>query len=281
MSLDVSGCPVWVKEQRIGYAFLLAFIAALLGIWAAAPIQALISEHVLGNIGYQNEEGFSPGFGAFPELVKDQGGAQPVPIEPDAPLRSAQYHDLNWVLGQDATAITLQVAVLSSERAVADFLAVRADRDQFAYFVLPPVGSVAAAAPAASATVPVPVYEAGTAAAAPAPSRYIVTYGNFAARNQADDVAASLRGLPSAPLARAWSVYQADAKAAKAAPTAPVVVPSAPASAPTEAPAVHEPAAMAPVTSTPLVEAHVPTKPKEINRSSAHDPLQTAPVSSL
>lgn len=278
MSLDVSGCPVWVKEQRIGYAFLLAFIAALLGIWAAAPIQALISEHVLGNIGYQNEEGFSPGFGAFPELVKDQGGAQPVPIEPDAPLRSAQYHDLNWVSSQDATAITLQVAVLSSERAVADFLAARADRDQFAYFVLPPAGS---AVPSATASVPVPVYEAGTAASAPAPSRYIVTYGNFAARNQADDVAASLRGLPSAPLARPWSVYQADAKAAQAAPPAPAAAPPAPTPTPTEAPAVHEPAAMAPVTSAPLAEAHAPTKPKEINRSSAHDPLQTAPVSSL
>lgn len=293
MSQEYGGVsPLWLKQQRLGFAFLVAFVAALLSIWAAAPIKALIDEHVLGNIAYQNEDGFAAGFGALPELVKDQGGSQPVPIIPDEPLRSPEYRDANWVMTQDSSALTLQVAVLSSERAVANFLGAHADREQFNYFMLPAVVSAQTAASHLSSLF-------ADAPKVPAPARYIITYGNFVAHNQAEEVASALRGLPSSPLIRLWSTYQDSLKAAPAvipvqAPSAhatdtPVqVLPQSPqATLPTPMPTPGltnvpraESSGVGPATGL-VGEPHASARSKETQKPNAQDPLQTAPVTTL
>jgi len=195
------------SQQRLGNAFLLVFVAGVVGLWLSAPVKALFAEHVLANVGY-GEAGFSDSFGALPELVKDNGGAQPVPIEAAAPQRIAQYRDKDWLLAQDATTYTLQVAVLSDERRIGDLISARSDKDQFHYIVLPEVTEASSSG-----------------------LRYVVTYGQFATRQQADDVAATLEGLPSVPLPRAWAHIQTEALAAFAAQAAaaPVTAPGEPA----------------------------------------------------
>ena len=183
------------SQQRLGNALLLAFLAGVVGLWLSAPVKALFAEHVLANVGF-GEAGFSDSFGALPELVKDNGGAQPVPIEAAAPQRIAQYRDKDWLMTQDATSYTLQVAVFGDERRIGDLLSARSDKDQFHYVVLPVVPTEDAPTPRL---------------------RYVLTYGQFATRQQADEVAAALEGLPSQPLPRAWANIQNEALAALAA----------------------------------------------------------------
>lgn len=193
------------SQQRLGNALLLAFVAGVVGLWLSAPVKALFAEHVLANVGY-GEAGFSDSFGALPVLVKDNGGAQPVPIEAAAPQRIAQYRDKDWLMTQDATSYTLQVAVFADERRIGDLLSARSDKDQFHYVVLPLVPTVDAPTPGL---------------------RYLVTYGQFATRQQADEVAAALEGLPSMPLPRAWAHIQNEALAAFAAQAAAAAQPDA------------------------------------------------------
>jgi len=193
------------SQQRLGNAFLLIFVAGVVALWLSAPVKALFAEHVLANVGY-GEAGFSDSFGALPELVKDNGGAQPVPIEAAAPQRIAQYREKDWLLAQDATGYTLQVAVFTDERRIGDLISARSDKDQFHYIVMPEVAE----------------------AATPGP-RYVLTYGQFATRQLADDVAATLEGLPSVPLPRVWAHIQTETLAAYAAQPA-----AAPAAAPGE-----------------------------------------------
>lgn len=187
------------SQQRLGNAFLLIFLAGVIGLWASAPVKALFAEHVLANVGY-GEAGFSDSFGALPELVKDNGGAQPVPIEAAARQRIAQYRDKDWLLAQDATSYTLQIGVFSDERRIGDLLTARSDKDQFHYVVMPLVSdSPEATGPAL---------------------RYVLTFGQFATRQQAEEVAAALVGLPSQPLPRAWAHIQNEALSAYAAQSA-------------------------------------------------------------
>lgn len=194
------------SQQRLGNALLLAFLAGVIGLWLSAPVKALFAEHVLANVGY-GEAGFSDSFGALPELVKDNGGARPVPIEAATPQRIAQYRDKDWLMAQDATSHTLQVGVFSDERRIGDLLSARADKDQFHYVVLPLVSELP------DASVPT--------------LRYVLTYGQFATRQQADEVAATLEGLPSQPLPRAWAHIQNEALAAFAAQAAAAPAPAA------------------------------------------------------
>ena len=183
------------SQQRMGNALLLLFVLGVLGLWLQAPVKSLFQEQLLANVGF-GEAGFSESFGALPELVKDNGGAQPVPIEASAPQRIAQYRDKAWLLAQDASAFTLQIAVMSDERRIGDLLSGRIDKDQFHYVVLPPAPD--------------------SADAASAGLRYVLTYGQFATRQQAEEVAAALTGLPG-KLPRAWESLQSDAVAAFAA----------------------------------------------------------------
>lgn len=203
------------SQQRLGNAFLLIFLAGVIGLWASAPVKALFAEHVLANVGY-GEAGFSDSFGALPELVKDNGGAQPVPIEAATPQRIAQYRDKDWLLAQDATSYTLQVGVFSDERRIGDLLTARSDKDQFHYVVMPLVSD-------------------NPDAAGPA-LRYVLTFGQFATRQQADEVAAAMVGLPSQPLPRAWAHIQNEALAAYAAQSAAAASAAAPGDAPGSSP---------------------------------------------
>ena len=136
------------SQQRLGNALLLAFVAGVVGLWLSAPVKALFAEHVLANVGY-GEAGFSDSFGALPVLVKDNGGAQPVPIEAAAPQRIAQYRDKDWLMTQDATSYTLQVAVFADERRIGDLLSARRARGGW--------GPALAGAAAAGGAAPMPI----------------------------------------------------------------------------------------------------------------------------
>lgn len=190
-------------QQRLGNAMLLIFVAGVVGLWLRAPVKALFQEHLLANVGF-GEAGFTDSFGALPELVKDNGGAQPVPIEPSAPQRIAQYRDKDWLMSQEATAYTLQIGVFSDERRIGDLLSGRSDKDEFHYIVLPAQTDVADG----STTGP----------------RFVLTYGQFASRQQAEEVAVALQGLPSS-LPRAWANLQNELAVALAAQAASVAAP--------------------------------------------------------
>lgn len=181
----MSQTPAWRRQQRLGYTLLLLFVAALIGLWIAAPVKALFQEHVLKNIAYAEGTGFSPGFGALPELVQDRGGSTPVPLAAATPQRSAEYREASWLRSQDPLNTTLQIAVLSEERSVTDFLAKREDRDHFTYFNVPVIGADGKAG-----------------------EQFILTYGNFAGRGQAEEVGVTLTDLPGQPMPRLWGVYQ-------------------------------------------------------------------------
>jgi len=186
------------SQQRLGNIMLLIFVAGVVGLWLRAPVKALFQEHLLANVGF-GEAGFSDSFGALPELVKDNGGTQPVPIESSAPQRIAQYRDKDWLMSQETTAYTLQVGVFSDERRIGDLLSGRSDKDEFHYIVLPAQTDVADG----SSSGP----------------RFVLTYGQFASRQQAEEVAVTLQGLPSS-LPRAWAGLQNEVAAALAAQAA-------------------------------------------------------------
>lgn len=196
--------PVWRRQQRLGYFLLLLFVATLIGLWLAAPVKALFREHVLKDIVYGEGMGFSPGFGGLPELVRDRGGSEPVPLAPATPQRAPEYRDADWLRSQDSLNTTLQVAVLSDERSVTDFLSGRADRDRFTYFSVP--------------------------AADGSGRQFILVFGSFAGRAQAEDAASTLLDLPGQPLPRLWGVYQEMLPAPEASPAP--VAPSLSAEAP-------------------------------------------------
>lgn len=182
----------WRTQQNFGKGLLIAFAAAVVVLWLIAPMRNLITEKLLGNIALSREDGFDERFGAFPELVKDQGGSQPVPPVPTAPLRLPQYRGEAWLRSQAAGAYTLQVMSLSDERAVGNFLSARNDRDQFVYYKVPELPDPAL--PEAEVVM-----------------RFVISYGNFATRGEAEEVAAALvaTGLPGGVLLRTWGSYQA------------------------------------------------------------------------
>ncbi|WP_068858075.1 SPOR domain-containing protein [Perlucidibaca aquatica] len=227
------------SQQRLGNAFLVLFVLGVLGLWLQTPVKALFQERILANVGF-GEAGFSDSFGALPSLVKDNGGAQPVPIEASAPQRTAQYRDKAWLLSQDAAGFTLQIAVFGDERRIGDLLSSRSDKDQFYYVVLP------AAVDAADGSSSGP--------------RYVLTYGQFASRQQAEEVAAALTGLPG-KMPRAWGALQSDAEAAFAAEVSlqgaaeGMAAPANPPSTITD----DDPALQVPTGSSPMV---IPVQPK-------------------
>lgn len=180
----------WRQQRQLAKGLLIAFAVSLVVIWALSPGRALITEKLLGNIALSRESGFDASFGALSELVKDQGGSQPVPPQPTAPLRTPEYRGLAWLNSQDAQAYTLQVAVFSDERSVGNFLSARNDRSSFVYFTVPELPDPAL--PEAVVTM-----------------RYAVGYGSFATRAEAVEVGATLADLPGSPLPRTWGSYQA------------------------------------------------------------------------
>jgi hypothetical protein len=240
------------SQQRLGNALLVLFVLGVLGLWLQTPVKALFQERILANVGF-GEAGFSDSFGALPSLVKDNGGAQPVPIEASAPQRIAQYRDKAWLLSQDAAGFTLQIAVFGDERRIGDLLSSRSDKDQFHYVVLP------AAVDAADGSSSGP--------------RYVLTYGQFASRQQAEEVAAALTGLPG-KMPRAWGSLQSDAELAFAAEALMqgaaegVVTPTTPAPANPD----NDPALLLSPDSAPVI---IPVQPK------ANSAPGSVPVDSL
>jgi len=198
----------WQTQRKLGKGLLIAFVAVVALLWLITPVRTLITEKLLGNIVLSGENGFDERFGGFTELVKDRGGSQPVPLQPDAPLRLPQYRGVAWLRMQDAKAWTLQVMSLSDERAVGNFLSARNDRDQFVYFKLP--------------ELPDPALPDG-----PVNMRYVIAYGGFATREEAVEVAAALTGLPGAAMPRTWGSYQAIYAAMPEPRPVPVVTPPA------------------------------------------------------
>lgn len=234
------------SQQRLGNALLLLFVLGVLGLWLQAPVKALFQEKLLADVGF-GEAGFSDSFGALPTLVKDNGGAQPVPIEASAPQRIAQYRDKVWLMSQDGASYTLQIATLSDERRIGDLISGRVDSKEFHYVVLPPLP--------------------GSAEEPSAGLRYVLTYGQFATRQQADEVAAALTGLPG-KVPRSWASLQSDAEAAFAAEA------QASAGATQEIPAKvdDDPALLLPSEPSPSV---IPVQPR------THSTPSTTPVDTL
>lgn len=229
----------WRTQQNFGKALVMAFAAAIALLWLITPVRNLITEKLLGNIALSRENGFDERFGAFPELVKDQGGSTPVPLEADTPLRLPQYRGLAWLQSQDAKAYTLQVMSLSDERAVGNFLSTRQDRDQFVYFKLP--------------ELPDPAMPD-----APGAVRFVISYGNFATRGEAEEVAAALAGLSGGVLPRTWGSYQA-IYAAMPEPVPVQVLPPGAGAAPPDS-GVPQPEAP-PVSALPMPGAHETASP--------------------
>lgn len=194
-------------QIRLARALLLLFVAGLVLAWGLSPSRSVITERLLGNIALSQESGFDASFGAFPELVKDNGGAVPVPPEPTAPLRTPEYRGLAWLNSQPADGYTLQVAMMTHERAVGEFLFMRPDRDRFIYFKVPVM-------PDPAETGSEVVY------------RYAVCYGQFASREEALNVAAAIPNLPGQALTRSWKHYQ-EQHAALPEPVPVIVTPEA------------------------------------------------------
>lgn len=184
------------RQQRLGWQSIAAFGVGTLMLWLASPVKQLVSEHLMPHIAYQAaDQGFSAGFGALPTLVKDGGGAQPVPF-PQVVAHAPEYREADWVQARPAERWTLQVAVLTDEQSVLSFLSGRTDRDYFRYFRLPGAGG----------------------------GRFVLVTGEYASRAEAEAAVVEF-SLSGVPLPRTWSVYQDGVRAA-----VPAVAPAAAAS---------------------------------------------------
>ena len=177
-------------QSRLGFALIVLFIVGLVVINARVPERIEMNEEELGNIVRAGETEFKEGFGAFPEIVPDNGGDQPVPFDGLAPQRYPQYRSEQWLAAQDKSGYTIQLAVFSSERGATEFLTQNGNSADLRYFELP--------------EMPDPALGLVTAAR----SRFIVTYGEFYSEDQAVAVAGSLTGFGGQFLVRPWESYQ-------------------------------------------------------------------------
>ncbi|MEO6699321.1 MAG: hypothetical protein ABIR53_06505 [Paraperlucidibaca sp.] len=185
-------------QARIGVALIGVFIVGLVVLNARTPERVEMNEQELGNIVRDSETEFKVGFGAFPELVPDNGGDQPVPFDGLAPQRYPQYRSEQWLADQPAAGFTIQLGVFSSERAATDFMVSHGNSADLRYFELP--------------EMPDPALGLVTAAK----SRFTVTYGEFFSSDQAVVVAESLTGYGQQFLVRPWQSYQVTLAAVKA-----------------------------------------------------------------
>jgi septal ring-binding cell division protein DamX len=140
-------------------------------------------------------------FGSLSALVPFAGGISPVAtaVVPAATEHAPEFRDAAWLRAQHPDSFTLQVLAARDEESVKRFLAGRADRSAFVYFVHPQDGV----------------------------DWFVVTMGSFASRELAAGVAASRDDLPSRPFPKQMSAYQ-DTAAGPAAPGSAAPAPAAP-----------------------------------------------------
>jgi hypothetical protein len=177
-------------QARIGIALIGVFIVGLMVLNARSPEHVEMNEQDLGNIVLGEVTDFKKGFGAFLELVPDNGGDQPVPFDGLAPQRYPQYRSEQWLVGQPKSGFTIQLGVFASERAATDFIVSNGNSADFRYFEIPvmpdpALGFVAVTRP-----------------------RFTVTYGEFFSSGQAVAVAGSLKDFGQQSLVRPWESYQ-------------------------------------------------------------------------
>lgn len=177
-------------QSRIGFALIVVFIVGLVVLNARVPERVDMNEKELGNIVRDGVTEFKEGFGAFPEIVPDNGGDQPVPFDGLMPQRYPQYRSAQWLAAQDKAGYTIQLAVFSSERAATEFLTINGNGADLRYFELP--------------EMPDPALGLVTTAR----SRFVVSYGEFYSADQAVAVAGSLSGFGEQFLVRSWESYQ-------------------------------------------------------------------------
>lgn len=148
---------------------------------------------------------FDAAFGSLAGLIGENGKVPAVTVS-DAPTgkgvqHGAQYKELGWLEGQAAGAFTLQILAARDEAAVKSFIAGQGNPDQFSYFR---------------------GYDNGQ-------PWYVVVYGVYGSREQAEGTAATLDiGLDSRPVAKAFSDYVEQIKSGEAAATSASGATSAP-----------------------------------------------------
>ncbi len=189
-------------QRKLALVFIGAFVLLLILLVLSAPSPKHFTERVLVGLVQPSNNLLDDDFGSFPDLVKDMGGAQPVPYSPDW-LPHPQFRDANWLLSQSPELFTLQIGVFASEDSVKNVLAERVDSDRFVY--------VHVRDPAYREEPLVPMIVDGEVVPAvrpPPPRRFILTFGEFASIAEAEATARAMMGLPGRPVVRAWAALQ-------------------------------------------------------------------------
>jgi len=190
-------------KLKLAMICVVAFVLLLVLLALSAPTPQHFKERVLVGLLQSETNLLDDDFGSFPDLVKDMGGAQPTPYNPDW-VPHPQFRDANWLLARSSELFTLQVGVFSSQNGIKDLLAERTDSDRFAY--------VHVRDPAYREEPLVPMIVNGELVPSirpEPPKRYILTFGEFASVADAQAAAESLMGLPGRPVVRSWESLQA------------------------------------------------------------------------
>ncbi len=190
-------------QLKLAMIFIVAFVLLLVLLALSAPTPQHFKERVLVGLMQADTNLLDDDFGGFPELVKDAGGAQPVPYSPDW-LPHPQFRDSNWLLARSPVSYTLQVGVFSSQDGIKSLLAERTDSDRFAY--------VHVRDPAYREEPLMPMIIDGELVPSirpDPPKRYVLTFGEFESVVDAQAAAEALMGLPGRPVVRSWDLLQA------------------------------------------------------------------------
>jgi hypothetical protein len=190
-------------KLKLAAACLVAFALLLVLLALAAPTPQHFKERVLVGILKVESNSFDDDFGGFAELVKDMGGAQPAPYDPDW-LPHPQFRDDNWLLSRVPVLYTLQVGVFSSQDGIKNLLAERTDSELFAYVHVRDPGY------REEPLMPVIIDgELVPSNRSEPPKRYILTFGEYSSVADAQAAADTLMGLPGRPVVRSWDLLQA------------------------------------------------------------------------
>lgn len=190
-------------QLKLAMISIVAFVLLLILLALSAPTPQHFKERVLVGLMQADTNLLDDDFGGFPDLVKDTGGAQPVPYSPDW-LPHPQFRDSNWLLARSPVLYTLQVGVFSSQDGIKSLLAERTDSDRFAY--------VHVRDPAYREEPLVPMIVDGELVPSvrpEPPKRFILTFGEFESVADAQAAAEVLMGLPGRPVVRSWDLLQA------------------------------------------------------------------------
>lgn len=190
-------------QLKLATIFIVAFVLLLILLALSAPTPQHFKERVLVGLIQADTNLLDDDFGGFPDLVKDTGGAQPVPYSPDW-LPHPQFRDSSWLLARSPVLYTLQVGVFTSQDGIKNLLAERTDSDRFAF--------VHVRDPAYREEPLVPMIVNGELVPSTRPEppkRYILTFGEFESVADAQAAAEALMGLPGRPVVRSWDLLQA------------------------------------------------------------------------